>query len=79
MSCKVYILYSRSLGRYYVGFTGREEVRIEEHNSGKSYWSGRADDWVEVYSDHVATAAEARSLEKRIKSRGAARFLSNRS
>ena len=79
MTYRVYILHSASLNRYYVGFTRRETERIREHNRGKTYWTSRADDWQEVYTKEVATVAEARTLEKAIKSRGARRFLAAQS
>jgi predicted GIY-YIG superfamily endonuclease len=72
---EVYILYSPSLNRLYVGMTGRPRRRLRQHRGKHEGWMGRTDDWVIVWSARVTTMAEARTLEKAIKARDAARWL----
>jgi putative endonuclease len=71
----VYILYSCSLKKYYTGFSGFPGKRERQHRSGQTYWTSRANDWEQVWSQAVGSREEARRLERQIKARGAARFL----
>ncbi len=71
----VYIIFSSKLNKYYTGFTENLEVRLEQHNSGKSTFTAKGIPWVMVYNLAVNSANEARQLEKIIKGRGAKRFL----
>ena len=77
MNYRVYILWSPSLSEHYTGFSKVPGKRLRQHRGGKAYWTRRADDWEEVWREEVETRVAARQLEKRIKSRGAARFLSD--
>ncbi|MBS1507512.1 MAG: GIY-YIG nuclease family protein [Bacteroidetes bacterium] len=72
---QVYILYSQSIQKFYIGQTQDLENRLAEHNSGetKSTHSGRP--WYLKWSTPVATRSEAMKLELKIKARGARRFL----
>jgi putative endonuclease len=75
MPCNVYILYSQKLGKYYTGISRYSAKRHRQHNHGQTHWSGRAADWAEVWRNEVPTFVAARILEKKIKARGASRFL----
>ena len=75
MPVKVYILWSPSRQRYYVGFSARGNQRLQEHRPGHTYWTSHADDWQQVWERVVGTREEARVWERKIKSRGAKRFL----
>ena len=66
---------AESADRYYVGISTRKLRRKREHLRGQSRWTSRAKDWREVWSTQVAAVRDARALEKRIKGRGAGRFL----
>ena len=61
--------------RHYTGFSEYHAKRERQHQRGQGYWTSRADDWQEVFSTTVETRKEARSLEKKIKDRGAKRFM----
>ena len=68
-----YILHSKSLDKYYTGYTENLELRIKRHNSGWGKYSSRGIPWNLVYSETYAdkTAAIKRENEiKRKKSRG---------
>jgi putative endonuclease len=77
MSFTVYILFSQRSNKFYSGQTQDFDNRIMEHNSGetKSLKSGMP--WSIVWRAELPTRAEAMALEKKIKSRGAYRFLSD--
>ena len=71
----VYILYSAKLNQYYTGLSGNPQRRLQQHNRGASAWTSRAGDWVMMHLSRVGSMAEGRALEKKIKTRGARRFL----
>lgn len=63
----IYIIFSQSLDIYYKGFTSDIEVRLAYHNSGKSLYTSRANDWNLVYFAEFKTKKEALIEEKRLK------------
>lgn len=63
----VYIIYSKSLSVYYKGFTTELIKRLEYHNSGKSTYTSKVNDWEFVYSNSFETKREALIEEKRLK------------
>ena len=73
----VYILYSESLGKYYVGYSKFRAKRLRQHLGGQSDWTKRAQDWKEVFYQTMTSQQEAFCLEKQIKKRGAKRFLAD--
>ncbi|MEI6972462.1 MAG: GIY-YIG nuclease family protein [bacterium] len=74
-SMYVYILYSDSLKRFYTGFSEFHWKRQRQHKQKHRGWTNQAHDWKEQFCTVAATVNEARSLEKKIKARGASRFL----
>ena len=70
-----YIIYSESLGIYYTGQTEDLARRLEEHNRGKTQLSKKGMPWRLVFSKSLETRTEAMALERKIKKRGAKRFL----
>jgi putative endonuclease len=74
-----YILYSKTINRYYTGSTGDVlPERIRRHNSNHSGFTGKTNDWVCVYFEEFSTIQESRSLEKSIKKRGISWFLESK-
>ena len=70
----VYILYSPTLNRYYVGETNNIERRFSQHQRGciKNSYTKRASDWTLYLSITCSTLTHAKKLEtyiKRMKSR----------
>ena len=70
-----YILFSQKVGKYYVGQTENVVKRVQDHRAGLSKWTSNSDDWVLVYSIELNSRKEAIQQEKRIKKRGAGRWL----
>ena len=75
MSYFVYILYSDLCKKFYTGQSDNFTNRLFEHNKGETKSIKHCIPWMLVWNKEVATRAEAMMLEKKIKSRGAARFL----
>ena len=73
----VYILYSPSLNKYYVGSTIHLSMRIEEHNRGKSPFTKKGVPWNLVHHIECDSHIAAVQLENKIKKRGIRRFLLN--
>jgi putative endonuclease len=75
MNFKVYILWSESLQRFYVGSTNNIEDRLHRHNSGYEKFTSRGRPWIMICDFDCGDRADAVSLENRIKKRGIRRFL----
>jgi putative endonuclease len=73
----VYILFSSSLNRYYVGQTQGMELRLAKHNSKQVTSTKNGVPWKIVYKAEVSSRSLAMNLEKKIKKRGAGRYLSD--
>jgi putative endonuclease len=73
----VYILYSKSFDRYYVGYTNDIARRISEHNRKKGKFTDAGIPWVLVlvYSELYNSKKEAMTREKLIKSRKSKSFI----
>ena len=71
----VYILQSRTSHRYYVGSTQDLTNRLDEHNRGESRSTRSGIPWDIIRVEDFASRAEAMAQEKKIKSRGIARYL----
>ncbi len=71
----VYILLSRSTGKYYTGITDNLSDRLERHNGGRSKSTRHGVPWEVVYTRECPNRSVALRLESEIKSRGAGRFL----
>jgi putative endonuclease len=68
MSYIVYILFSESKNRFYIGFTSNLEERIIRHNQKSKGFTGNVNDWKVVYIENYNTKAEAQERELKIKS-----------
>ena len=83
----VYILYSESYHKTYVGYTNDLERRIWEHNhQPKKSFTSRFKPWIIIYSENFSTKKEAMEKEKwfkttsgrRLKKQLLEQFLSSR-
>ena len=73
----VYILYSETILKYYVGQTADIEIRLQRHNKGYVKSTKRGLPWKLIYWTEVLSRSEALILERKIKKRGAKRYLDN--
>jgi putative endonuclease len=71
----LYILYSKTFDRYYVGYTNDLERRISEHNRKKGKFTDAGIPWILVHSELYSTKKEAMERERFIKSRKSKSFI----
>jgi putative endonuclease len=71
----VYVLYSSSLEKYYIGSTEDLQKRLVQHNSGKGNFTKKGLPWKLIFSIECESRTEAVQLEIKIKKRGAKRYL----
>jgi putative endonuclease len=71
----VYILFSQTIQKYYTGQTQNLKNRIAEHNAGETKSIKNGIPWEVFFTKEVQTRKEAVALEKKIKRRGAKRFI----
>jgi putative endonuclease len=63
-----YILYSKTLDKYYIGSTeGSIDIRLKKHLSNHKGFTGKAKDWILVYQEEFSNKQEALKREKQIK------------
>jgi len=67
MSFYLYILRSRSTGKFYVGHTENVVKRLSEHNQDRSPSTRRRGPWQLVYTEEFATRSEASRRERAVK------------
>jgi len=68
METFIYILYSTSLDRYYVGMTSNIDERLRRHLSIHTGFTGKAKDWKVVFHETFNSKEAAMKREKQIKS-----------
>jgi putative endonuclease len=68
MSYTVYILYSETHKKHYVGFTSNISIRIKSHNEYGKDWTSRYRPWELIYSKEFPVKTEAMAYEKWLKS-----------
>jgi putative endonuclease len=69
MSFVVYVLYSKSFDKIYIGYTSDLEQRLISHNElGRKGWAVKYRPWVVIHTELFASKAEAMNREKQLKS-----------
>jgi putative endonuclease len=63
----IYILFSPTLNRFYIGQTGRLEQRIQDHAAGAAHFTKQAHDWVLVFLESAPDRRTAMGRERQIK------------
>ena len=64
----VYILFSESKNRFYIGSTFNLIQRMNKHNTNHAGFTGKTGDWILKFSETFSTKAQALAREKQIKS-----------
>ena len=67
MQSFIYILFSQTLNKYYVGSTTDLDRRFAEHNRGKEKFTKTGIPWLLVYSETFEELKQARQRETYIK------------
>ena len=55
----IYILYSKTKNRYYIGYTSNLEERLIRHNQKSKGFTGSLNDWQIAYTEKYSTKTEA--------------------
>ncbi len=71
----VYILYSSSLNKYYVGYTNDINRRLSEHNRIKGKFTDKGIPWKLVYTENYSDKISAEKREKEIKSKKSRKYI----
>ena len=72
----VYVLFSPSANKTYVGFTNNMARRFKEHNLPNSNgYTAHFKPWVIIHSEVVKSRLEARKREKQLKSGAGRRWI----
>jgi len=71
----VYVLYSKSFDRFYVGYTKDLQRRIAEHNRKKGKFTDAGIPWVLVHCEKYYSKKVAMDREKFIKSKKSKQFI----
>jgi putative endonuclease len=65
----IYLIYSQSADKHYIGFTSSLSARLDAHNHPQNKgWTKSFKPWVLVYSEEFETKPEAMKREKYLKS-----------
>ena len=72
-----YILYSKSIDKFYVGSTDNLTERIRRHLSNHKGYTGKAKDWILVYKETFNSKAEAFKRELNIKNKKSRKYIEN--
>ncbi|MBW6457841.1 MAG: GIY-YIG nuclease family protein [FCB group bacterium] len=64
-----YILYSKTIDRYYIGYTSDLSKRLEKNNNGNSRSTRSGIPWDIVYYEEYELKTEALARERAIKKR----------
>ncbi len=75
MTGYVYVLWSDSLRKRYIGSCRNLEKRIKEHNRGKQQFTKGGKSWKLVYSESYDNYSDARKREIFLKSGAGRKFL----
>ena len=78
MNYFTYILYSKSLNKFYIGYTGEAlHERLRKHNSNHKGFTGKNPDWEIVYFEKYESKSEAYAREREIKSKKSRKYIEN--
>ena len=70
-----YIIYSKSIDRYYIGYTHDLTLRLSRHNSGSSRSTKSGIPWILVYYEEFETKSKAIKRENYIKKMKSKEFI----
>ena len=71
----VYILFSSSRNKYYVGYSSDIEERVIEHNSGATTYTRSGKPWILVYQEEFRLKSDAIRREREIKLKKSRKYI----
>ncbi len=72
----VYIIFSETLNRFYVGHSDDVDRRLTEHNTGRSRYTKAGMPWTLKHVEQYETRTAAMNREYEIKSRKSRKYIS---
>lgn len=63
----VYVFYTKSFDKFYIGYTDNLKQRVTEHKRGKVYTTYRMKDFELVYYEACLSKKDAQIRERRLK------------
>lgn len=73
----IYIIYSETLNKYYVGSCQNIEQRLQDHLNSRSKFTKVAKDWQLKYSETFNTRSDAYKRELQIKKMKSRKYIEN--
>ncbi|MCP2028031.1 putative endonuclease [Flavobacterium sp. HSC-32F16] len=73
----IYIIYSKTLDKYYIGSCQDIERRLQDHLNGRSTFTKTAKDWELKYFETFLTRSEACRRELQIKKMKSRKYIEN--
>ena len=67
MSCYLYIIFSKTLNKFYVGHTSNLQERIRKHYTNHKGFTGSKADWKVVFLEQYNSKKDAYKREREIK------------
>jgi putative endonuclease len=67
MKHSLYILQSKSCGKYYVGISQNPEIRVQYHNTIEKGFTSRYRPWKIVFTQEYETKETALAKERKVK------------
>jgi putative endonuclease len=78
MKNQVYILHSKKMNRYYIGFTTNLDVRLGFHENAESRkFTSKASDWIVYFTIACQSEKQGLSIEKHIKKMKSSKYIEN--
>ena len=71
----MYIIYSEKRDRYYIGYTGDLETRVEKHNLGATRSTRSGIPWILVYSEEFENKSDVIKRELAIKRKKSRKYI----
>ena len=74
----IYVLYSKTYLKFYIGSTSNLEGRLQAHNHpANKGWTKSFQPWVIIYNETFNTKSQAMAREKQLKSAKGREFIKN--
>ncbi len=75
MAYFLYIIYSESKDKYYTGYTGNFETRVQKHNLGATPSTRSGIPWTMVYSEEFENKSDAIKRELAVKKKKSRKYI----
>jgi putative endonuclease len=70
-----YIIYSKTLDKFYIGSCENLEKRLNDHNTGRSTFTKTGKPWILIWTKAFSSRSEAQTEEYRIKAKKSRKYI----